>query len=86
MDKDSAYANSWLREITTKYGRSVSQVMLRWAMQQGCAVIPGTSNPDHMKENLSIYEFYLRDDDMDVINQLKHGAKWFNNIDVRQLE
>ena len=41
---------------------------------------------DHMKENLSVYEFHLRDDDMDAINQLKHGAKGFSHLDVRQLE
>lgn len=86
--------------------------MLRWAMQQGCAVIPGTGNPgelddhikdarttnvaqlyppalmilDHMKDNLSVYEFQLSDEDIDAINQLKHGAKGFTHVDVRRLE
>jgi len=41
---------------------------------------------DHMKENLSVYEFHLRDEDMDAINQLKHGAEGFSHLDVRQLE
>ena len=43
-------------------------------------------NSDHMKENLSVYEFHLRDEDMDAINQLKHGAEGFSHLDVRQLE
>ena len=41
---------------------------------------------DHMKENLSVYEFHLRDEDMDAINKLKHGAEGFSHLDVRQLE
>jgi diketogulonate reductase-like aldo/keto reductase len=123
MNKDRAHANDVLNELSTKYGRTVSQIMLRWAKQRGCAVIPGTGNPgedrslgnycgrlltivgtssplttcfvrkcktsihdaDHMKENLSVYEFRLSDEDMDVINQLRNDAKGFHHLDVRQM-
>ncbi len=50
MNKDRAHANAVLHEISTKYGRTVSQIMLRWAMQSGCAVIPGTGNPGKAEE------------------------------------
>ena len=33
--------------------RRVSQIMLRWAIQRGCAIIPGTGNPDHMKVRIA---------------------------------
>jgi len=84
MDKDRAGANEVLNEISAKHGRTVSQVMLRWAIQRGCAVIPGTGNPEHMKQNLSIYEFSLSESDMETINQLKHSAEGYTTIDVRQ--
>jgi len=45
MDKDRAQANEVLNELSAKYERKVSQIMLRWAIQRGCAVIPGTGNP-----------------------------------------
>lgn len=83
MDKDRAMANEVLNELSTKYNTRVSYIMLRWAIQRGCAVIPGTGNPEHMKENLSVWELRLTDDDMNTINQLKHSAKGFSHIDVR---
>mmetsp|Transcript_12253 Transcript_12253/g.26641 ORF Transcript_12253/g.26641 Transcript_12253/m.26641 type:complete len:375 (+) Transcript_12253:77-1201(+) len=84
MDKDRAQANEVLNELSAKYERKVSQIMLRWAIQRGCAVIPGTGNPDHMKENLSVYGFQLSNGDMELINQLKHSAKGFTSMDTRQ--
>jgi len=83
MDKDRAMANDVLNKLSSKYERKVSQIMLRWATQRGCAVIPGTGNPDHIKENLSIFGFTLSDDDMNTLNQLKHSAKGFTSMDVR---
>lgn len=85
MDKEKAAANEALSKLSEKYDRRSSQIMLRWAIQRGCAVIPGTGNPDHMKENLSVYGFKLSDDDMKTINELKHTAKGFNHVDMRSL-
>lgn len=75
-----------LAGLSTKIGKSVSQIMLRWAIQSGCAVIPGTGNPKHMSENLDVYEIELSDDDMKQINQLKYDAKGFMNIDTSKFE
>lgn len=87
MDKDKAMVNDVLNEISSKHGnRRVSQIMLRWAMQRGCAVIPGTGNPKHMEENLSVYEFKLSDEEMDIINGLKYSAEGFTHMDVRNVD
>lgn len=83
MDKDRALANEVINKLSTKHGKRASQIMLRWAIQRGCAVIPGTGNPDHMKENLGVYGFKLSDDDMETINQLKQDAKGYSSVDVR---
>lgn len=61
-----------LNELSEQYGRSVAQIMLRWAIQSGAATIPGTGNPKYMEENLSIYGFELSDTDMERINGLRN--------------
>lgn len=75
-----------LADLSTKMGKSVSQIMLRWAIQSGCAVIPGTGNPKHMSENLDVYEIELSDEDMKQINQLKYYSKEFMNMDTSTFE
>lgn len=87
MDKDKAFAYDVLQAISDKYKRPVSQIMLRWAMQSGAAVIPGTGNPKHMEENLDIYSFTLSGEDMEKINALRHPehAKKFMSLDVNSM-
>jgi len=53
MQKDRAHAQDFLKDMSSKYGKSVSQIMLRWAMQSGCAVIPGTGNPSELDVSIS---------------------------------
>lgn len=68
-----------LKEIADAHGKSVAQVILRWDLQRGVVVIPGSSNPDHMKENISIFDFSLTDDEMARIAALNRNEKhdWY---------
>ena len=61
-----------LKSTAAKYSRTVAQVLLRWAVQKGAVVIPGTGNPEHMKENLELYNFKLSDEDMAAIDSLRN--------------
>ncbi len=56
-----------------------AQVILRWNLQKGVDVIPGSSNPNHIQENTDIYEFELTDDEMKEINELDRDEKhdWY---------
>ena len=58
---------------------SSAQVILRWDLQRGIVVIPGSSNPEHIKENLDLFEFELTDDEMERISQLDRNEKhdWY---------
>ncbi|MDA0033593.1 aldo/keto reductase [Brachyspira hyodysenteriae] len=68
-----------LKDIATKYNKSVAQIILRWNLQRGVIVIPGSSNREHIIENTEIYEFELRDDDMKRISELNRNEKhdWY---------
>ncbi len=51
-------------ELGKKYGKSNAQIILRWHIQSGNIVIPGSKNPDHIKSNLDLFDFALTDEEM----------------------
>lgn len=68
-----------LSDIAARHGKSVVQVILRWHLQRGVVAIPGSSNPDHIEENISIFDFSLTDDEMARIAALDRNEKhdWY---------
>ena len=68
-----------LVKIAEAHNRSVVQVILRWHYQRHVVAIPGSSNPDHIKENISIFDFALTDDEMSEIASLNRNEKhdWY---------
>lgn len=71
--------NKVLNEIGGKYGKTAAQVILRWNLQRNIIVIPGTSNPAHMAENMNIFDFELTAEDMEKISRLDRNEKhdWY---------
>lgn len=65
--------------IAKAHGKSSAQVILRWNLQKGVVVIPGSSNPDHIQENTELYEFELTEEEMEQINSLDRNEKhdWY---------
>ena len=68
-----------IAEIAKTHNVSSAQVILRWNLQKGVVVIPGSSNPSHIKENTEIYHFELTEDEMNKINALDRNEKhdWY---------
>ena len=68
-----------ISEIAAAHGKSSAQVILRWNLQKGVAVIPGSSNPDHIKENTEIFDFELTPAEMEQIKALNRNEKhdWY---------
>lgn len=83
MQHAQAQTVDTLQTLADKYDKTVAQIILRWVLQVGAAVIPGTGNPKHMKENLAIYDYELSEDDMAKVDALKHDeeAKKFFHMD-----
>ena len=71
--------NETILEIAKNHNVSAAQVILRWNLQKGVVVIPGSSNPEHIKENTEIYHFNISDEEMEKINGLDKNEKhdWY---------
>ncbi|MCM1334270.1 MAG: aldo/keto reductase [Bacteroides sp.] len=71
--------NEVITEIAKAHDRSAAQVILRWDLQKGVVVIPGSSNPEHIKENTELFDFELTDEEMARIDALDRGEKhdWY---------
>lgn len=65
--------NETIQIIADKYRKTVPQVVLRWLMQQNVVVIPKTWDKNHLKENISVFDFSLSSDEMKVIDSLDKG-------------
>ncbi|MCD8158814.1 MAG: aldo/keto reductase [Clostridiales bacterium] len=65
--------------IAAAHNVTSAQVILRWNLQKGVVVIPGSSNPDHIRENLDLFGFELTDEEMEQINALDRNEKhdWY---------
>ena len=68
-------------ELGKKYGKSPAQVILRWHTQMGFAVIPGSRNVDHIRDNLNILDFTLTADEMEQIAKLDKGMRYYHRTD-----
>ncbi|MBQ8985459.1 aldo/keto reductase [Candidatus Saccharibacteria bacterium] len=69
-------------KLTEKYDKTPAQIILKWHNQMGFIVIPGSRNPEHIKENADIFDFKLTDDEMAEIAKLDEGIRYYNGGEV----
>ena len=67
-----------LNEIAKAHGKTAAQVIIRWHLQEGFSVIPGTSNPAYIKENIESLDFQLSEEEMNKIRGLNKEKRYFN--------
>ena len=80
---DGIIKSDLLAGIGVKYGKTASQVALRWLTQRGIVAIPKSTHKERMQQNLDIFDFALTDDDMAQIatmNQHDTGTVNFNDM------
>jgi D-xylose reductase len=70
-----------VRKVAEHHSRTPAQVVLRWGVQRGTAVIPKTGRPERLKENLNIFDFELTPDEMNSISALDRNRR-FNDPGV----
>ena len=67
------FSNNLMIDLAEKYKKTIAQIILRWHVQRGIIPIPKSSNEERIKENLSIFDFELSNDDMKTIDLLNEG-------------
>ena len=65
-------------EIAKAHGKSAAQIIIRWHIQKGFCVVPGSSNPKHIKENIEVFDFELTQDEMTKMASLNKEKRYFN--------
>ena len=68
-----------LMELGEKYKKSTAQIILRWHIQDGNIVIPGSKNPEHIKDNVDLFDFSLTDEEMQKIKELDRHARYYTS-------
>ncbi len=72
------FENETIVKIAQETGKSSAQVILRWQIQEGYIVIPGSSNPDHIEENFDIFDFSLSEEQMKEIEAVDKQSRYEN--------
>jgi 2,5-diketo-D-gluconate reductase A len=67
--------NSTITSIAGEYGKTPAQVLLRWNVQLGNAVVFRSANPERIASNLDIFDFELAGEHVDAINGLNDGTR-----------
>lgn len=75
--RNGLFTNPVLEEIGKKHNKTVAQVVLRWHQQRGVVAIPRSSNPEHRRENLAIFDFTLDAKDLRRIAALDQNRSQF---------
>jgi 2,5-diketo-D-gluconate reductase A len=75
LGRGRVFGNPVLESIAEKHGKTVAQVVIRWHLELGNAVIPKSVTPQRLIENLQVYDFALDAGDLGAIASLENGLR-----------
>lgn len=85
MSNGALFKDPTIQKIAKVHGKSSAQIIIRWHIQEGFSVIPGATRHDYIKENISVFDFYLTDEEMAQMRSLNKEKRFFN-MDYKQAE
>jgi diketogulonate reductase-like aldo/keto reductase len=83
---DKLFNNSTLNFLAEKYNKKITQIILRWNIQQGRCVIPKTSNIERLKENFNIFDFKISEEDLLLIDKINEDFRVRFHPDIYPIE
>ncbi len=72
-------ADKVFEQLGKKYGKSSAQIILRWHIQSGNIVIPGSKNPAHIRDNFALFDFSLTEEEMEAIAALDKRRRYYTS-------
>jgi 2,5-diketo-D-gluconate reductase A len=73
MKNEADQADAPFKKMAQKYGVSEAQVLLRWGLQKGYAVLPKSTKEERMRQNIDLFSFEIDDEDMEALAQMDKG-------------
>lgn len=73
--------NPTIVNLANKYHKTSAQIVLKWHLEMGFIVIPGSKNIDHIKDNIDLFDFTLTKEDMNQIASLNNGQRRYIRTD-----
>ena len=81
------FSEPLILELAQKYHKTPGQILLRWNIENGCAVIPKTVHESRMRENLDIWDFQLSKQDLERMKELdKDVPSMLDTRDINEIE
>ncbi len=74
--EQSLLNNSSIIQIASSHNKTPAQIILRWGVQRGTAIVPKTSSSERLRENFEIFDFNLNDEEMAAISKLNLNQRY----------
>lgn len=71
------FADPVINEIAGRYGKTPAEIILRWHVQEGFSTIPGSRNENHIRQNITVLDFELTEQDMEKIRALDSEKRFY---------
>ncbi len=84
VGQNNIFEQPVLKEIASKYKKSVAQVILRWNIERGVIAIPKSVHVERMKQNLDVFDFSLDEEDMNQIRTI--NTQDFSDDEIRRMK
>lgn len=78
MPKGALFDDPVIKAIAKAHEKTPAQVIIRWHLQEGFSVIPGVTRHDYIRENISVFDFELSDQEMAQMRGLNKEKRFFN--------
>lgn len=85
MSNGALFKDPTIQKIAKVHSKTPAQIIIRWHIQEGFSVIPGAKRHDYIKENISVFDFSLTDEEMAQMRSLNKEKRFFN-MDYKQAE